>query len=94
MTLINHPGSFHQMAVISLDAGHARDIMLMLADAHAVLDDLASGQSPAAARQAAAALRDTGSPCTLAGLAAALGETVSWLYRARHDALAGIPPIS
>jgi hypothetical protein len=94
MSLISHPGSYHQMAVIELDAGHARDIMLMLADAHALVDDLASGHAPAAARQAAAALRDTDSLYTLNGLAAALGEVVNWLYRAHDDALAGIPPIS
>jgi hypothetical protein len=92
MSLISHPGSDHQMTVISIDAGHARDIMLMLTDAHAVIGDLAAGAAPAAARQAAAALRDADSPYTLAGLAGALGEVVNWLYQARDDALAGIPP--
>ena len=57
MSLINHPGSDHQMAVIGIDAGHARDIMLMLTDAHALISDLAGGAAPAAARQAAAVLR-------------------------------------
>jgi hypothetical protein len=94
MTLIHHPGSDHQMATVSIDAGHARDIMLMLGDAHAVLDDLASGHAPAAARQAAACLRDASSPYTLAGLAGALDEVVTWLHQARRDTLAGIPPIS
>ena len=41
MSLINYPGSHHQMAVIELDAGHARDITLMLTDAHAVISGLA-----------------------------------------------------
>ncbi len=91
MSLINHPGSHHQMAEISIDAGHARDIMLMLTDVHAVLDDLATGNAPAAARQAAAALREASSPYTLAGLAGALAETVNWLHQARDDALAHIP---
>jgi hypothetical protein len=50
MSLINHPGSDHQMAVIGIDAGHARDIMLMLADAHALISDLAGGAAPAPAR--------------------------------------------
>ena len=54
MTLIHHPGSDHQMAAIPVDAGHARDIMLMLTDAHALISDLAGGAAPAAARQAAA----------------------------------------
>lgn len=94
MTLISYPGSHHQMAVIPLDAGHARDIMLMLADAHAVIGDLAGGAAPAAARQGAAVLRDADSPYTLDSLAAALGEVVNWLYRARDDALAHIPPVS
>jgi hypothetical protein len=94
MTLIHHPGSDHQMAVISLDAGMARDIMLALADAHAVLSDLASGSAPAAARQAAACLRDASSLYTLQQLADALGETVTWLHHARRGALAGIAPIS
>jgi hypothetical protein len=48
MTLIHHPGSDHQMAVVGIDAGHARDIMLMLADAHALIGDLADGAAPAA----------------------------------------------
>ena len=46
MSLINHPGSDHQMAVISIDAGHARDIMLMLTDAHALISDLAGAPHP------------------------------------------------
>jgi hypothetical protein len=90
MTLIHHPGSDHQMAAISIDAGHARDIMLMLTDAHAVLGDLAGGDGPATA-QAAAALRDADSPYTLAGLAAALGEVATWLQHARRGALMDIP---
>jgi hypothetical protein len=91
MSLINYPGSHHQMAVIALDAGYARDVMLMLADAHALVSDLASGHAPAATRQAAAVLRDADSAYTLSQLAGALAEVTSWLYRARDDALAGIP---
>jgi hypothetical protein len=94
MSLINHPGSHHQMAQISIDAGHARDIMLMLTGVHAVIGDLADGAAPAAARQAAACLRDADSPCTLTSLAGALAETINWLYRARDHALTGIPAIS
>ena len=80
MTLIHHPGSDHQMAAISLDAGHARDIMLMLADAHAVISDLAGGTAPAAARQAAAALRDAYSPYTLAEPGRRARRVVNWLH--------------
>ncbi len=94
MTLIHHPGSDHQIAVISLDAGMARDIMLMLTDAHAVIDGLAGGEAPAAARQGTACLREASSLYTLQQLADALGEVTGWLHRARRAALAGIPPLS
>ena len=91
MALISQPGSDYQIASISLDAGYARDIILMLTDVHALLDHLAGGAAPAAARQAADYLRDSDSPYTLAGLVGALGEVVNWLYQARDDALAHIP---
>ncbi len=91
MSLIHYPGSDHQIAVIAIDAGHARDIMLMLADAHALISDLADGAAPAAARQAAAVLRDTDSEYTPDSLAGALAETVNWLARAHSTALSHIP---
>ena len=94
MTLIHHPASDHQVTVITVDAGHARDITLMLADAHAVIDGLASGDAPAAARQGAACLREASSPYTLATLAQALSEVSTWLHQARRNAMAGIPPAS
>jgi hypothetical protein len=93
MTLINHPGSHQQMALAAIDAGIARDIALMLADAHAVLDWLASGDAPAAARQAAALLNDTDSPYDLQGLAGAVSETEARLNRAIRNALAEVPGI-
>lgn len=91
MTLVSRPGHWQQMALASLDAGLALDITLMLDDVHAVLDGLATGQEPAAARQAAAILDDTDSPCTLDGLAAAVRETRGMLQQAADNALAGIP---
>ena len=91
MSLIHYPGSDHQMAVIAIDAGHARDIMLMLADAHALISDLAGGAAPAAAAPAAAVLRDADSEYTLERLAGALAETVNWLARAHSTALSHIP---
>jgi len=92
MTLINHPGSCQQAALASLDSGTARDIALMLADARAVLDWLASGDAPpSAARGAAAVLDDTDSPYRLQGLAVAAGEAEGMLHRAVRDALAGVP---
>ena len=94
MTLIHHPGSACQIAVISIDAGHARDITLMLTDAHAVISDLAGCQAPAAAAQAAACLRGADSPYTLDSLAGALSEVITWLHQARRGAVAGILPIS
>jgi HEAT repeat protein len=93
MTLVNHPGSWQQMALAALDAGIARDITLMLADVHAVLNALAAGEAPAAAGQAAAVLEDADSPCTLQGLADAVSETESMLRRAIDAALSGIPDI-
>jgi hypothetical protein len=92
MTLINHPGSWQQAALACLDSGIARDIVLILADARAVLDWLASGDAPPpAARQAAAVLADVDSPYDLQRLAAAVGETENMLHRAVRDALAGVP---
>jgi hypothetical protein len=91
MSLIHYPGSDHQIAAFSIDAGHARDIMLMLTSAHALISDLAEGAAPAAARQAAAVLRDADSEYTLASLAGAVEETVNWLASAHHGALSHIP---
>ena len=92
MTLINHPGHWQQAALATVDSGVARDIALMLADARAVLDWLASGEAPpSATRGATAVLDDAGSPYDLQRLAAAVGETEGMLHRAVRDALAGVP---
>jgi hypothetical protein len=92
MTLIHRPGSWQQAALASIDSGIARDIALMLADARAVLDWLASGDAPLpAARQATAVLDDIDSPYDLQGLAGAVAETATRLDLAVRDALAGIP---
>jgi hypothetical protein len=91
MTLVNRPRHWQQMALAFLDAGLALDITLMLDDVRAVLDGLAEGQAPAAARQAAAILDDADSLYTLAGLAAAVTETRGMLQRAADNALAGVP---
>jgi hypothetical protein len=51
MPLISQPGSDYQAAQVTLDAGHARDITLMLVDVHAVLDHLyLDGTRPQATR--------------------------------------------
>ena len=92
MTLISQPGSDYQLTTITIDAGHARDITLMLASAAAVLDDLASGAGPAAASQAAACLRAASSPYTLPALARALDEVTTWLNHALARAASQVIP--
>ena len=95
MSLINHPGSHHQMAVIGIDAGHARDIMLMLLEIHAVLDQLhLDGTQPQTTAAADAVLRESGSPYTLPGLISALDEVISQLIRATRQAIADVGPPS
>lgn len=91
MTLISYPGGDHQIAGFRIDAGYAYDVVHMLTDAHALIDDLAAGHAPAAARQAAAVLCDAGSGYDLDSLAQALNEVINWLWQARDNALRGIP---
>jgi hypothetical protein len=63
---ISQPGSDYQLTTITLDAGHARDIMLILLDVHAVLDQLhLDGTQPQITATAEAILRESGSPYTL-----------------------------
>ncbi len=92
MALISQPGSDHQLAQITLDAGHARDIMLMLLDVHAVLDHLwLDGTQPQIIAPAEDYLRESASPYTLPALISALGEVTGELTRAADHANAGIP---
>ena len=93
MTLISQPGSDYQLTEITLDAGHARDIMLMLLDVHAVLDHLyLDGTRPQATRPAGDYLRESASPYTLPGLIEALGEVISMLCRTESEAFRCTPP--
>ena len=93
MSLINHPGSHHQMAVIGIDAGHARDIMLLLLDTHAVLDHLyLDGTRPQVTRPAEAWLRESASPYTLPALIDALDEVINTICRAECEAFGCAPP--
>ena len=80
--LISQPGSDYQLAEVALDAGHARDIMLMLLDVHAVLDQLdLDGTQP----QITATAVDHGqAPANASGSSAALGGR-----RAREALAAG-----
>jgi hypothetical protein len=91
--LIPRPGSDYQTASITLDAGHARDIMLMLLDVHAVPGHIyLDGTRPQATSPAQAWLRESASPYTLPGLIDALGEVINLLCQAGSDALRCIPP--
>jgi hypothetical protein len=86
MSLISQPGSDYQLAQLTLDAGTARDIMLMLLDVHVVLDHLyLDGTQPAITAPAEDYLRESASPYTLPGLIGALSEAVSTLTRAIRD---------
>ncbi len=90
--LISQPGSDYQLAEITLDTGHTRDIMLMLLDVHAVLDQLhLDGTQPQTTAAADAVLRESSSPYTLPALISALSDVIDELTRAAHHATADIP---
>ncbi len=84
MTLISQPGSDYQIAQITLDAGHARDIMLLLIDARAVLEHLRGGPAEAPPQE-------SGSPYTLPALIQALDDVAVQLSHAERQAFTGIP---
>ena len=91
--LISQAGSDYQLTQITLDAGHTRDITLMLLDIHAVLDQLhLDGTQPQITTAAEAILRESGSPYTLPALIDALGEVIDQLTRTIRDATADISP--
>ena len=92
MSLISQPGSDYQLARLTLDAGNARDIMLMLTDVHAVLDHLyLDGTQPQITAPAREYLRESASPYTLPALISALAEVITMLSCAIRDAS---PPVS
>ena len=93
MPLISQPGSDYQLAQITLDAGHAHDIICLLIDIHAVLDHLyLDGTQPAVTGPAEDYLRESGSPYSLPPLIEALDEAMTQLSHAEREALHGIPP--
>ena len=93
MALISQPGSDYQVASISLDAGYARDLILMLIDVHAVLDHLyLDGTQPEITARAEDYLRESASPYTLPALIDALGQVTDQFSRAERQALGSIPP--
>jgi hypothetical protein len=91
--LISQPGSDYQLGEITLDAGNARDIMLMLLDARAVLDHLyLDGTQPEITAPAEDYLRESSSPYTLPGLIDALDDVITQLTQAMRNALPDITP--
>ena len=90
--LISQPGSDYQIASISLDAGNARDIMLLLLDTHAVLDHLyLDGTQPQVTGPAADYLRESGSPYTLPALIGGLDDVITILTQALRAAVPDQP---
>jgi len=86
MSLISQPGSDYQAAQVTLDAGNARDIMLLLLDAHAVLDHLyLDGTQPQITAPAEDYLRESASPYTLPTLIGALDDVITILTCAIRD---------
>jgi len=82
MSLISQPGSGYQAAQVILDAGNARDIMLLLLDVHAVLDHLyLDGTQPQITAPAEDYLRESASPYTLPALIGALADVITMLTR-------------
>lgn len=93
MSLISQPGGDYQLAQLTIDAGNARDIMLMLLDVHAVLDHLyLDGTQPQATAPAEEYLRESASPYTLPALIGALGDVITMLTTAIRDAGPAITP--
>jgi len=93
MALISQPGSDYQITSISLDAGYARDLVLMLTDIRAVLDHLyLDGAQPEITSPAADYLRESASPYSLPALIDALDEVTTQLSHAEREAFHGIPP--
>ena len=87
MSLVSQPGSDYQLAQLILDTGNARDIMLMLLDAHAVLDHLyLDGTQPQITAPAEEYLRESASPYTLPTLISALADVITMLGCAIRDA--------
>jgi hypothetical protein len=87
MSLISQPGSDYQLTRLTLDAGNARDIMLLLLDAHAVLDHLyLDGTQPHITAPAEDYLHESASPYTLPTLIGALDNVITMLGRAIRDA--------
>jgi hypothetical protein len=93
--LISQPGSDYQITQVTLDAGNARDVMLLLIDVRAVLDHLCPGGTrPGASAPAETLLRHIGSPYTLPALIQALDDVAALLGNAERQAFQAIPGTS
>ena len=93
MSLISQPGSDYQLTQITLDAGHARDITLMLTDVHGLLAGLCLDPArPQTTALAQAILRNCDSPYTPDTLLTALDQIITQLTYAIRDALSPIQP--
>ncbi len=93
MTLISQPGSDYQITQITLDAGHTRDIIHLLLDVHAVLDQLyLDGTQPKITGPAEEFLRHTGSRYTLPTLIGALDDVINQLTWTMRGAVSSISP--
>jgi len=93
MSLISQPGSDYQLTQITLDAGHARDITLMLTVVHGLLAGLCLDPArPQLTAMAQAILRDCDSPYTPDTLLSALDHVITHLTYAIRDALSLIQP--
>ena len=93
MSLISQPGSDYQLTEITLDAGNARDIILMLTDVHGLLADLCLDPArPQLTTLAQAIVRDCDSPYTPQALLSALDQVITQLTYAIRDALSPIKP--
>src|SRR5438128_11862787 len=93
MTLISQPGSDYQVAEITLDAGHTRDVVCLLIDVHSVLDHLyLDGTHPGITAPAEEYLRYSGSPYTLPALIGALDDAITQITCAMRDAVLSISP--
>ena len=91
--LIARAGSDYQTAQITLDAGHARDIMFMLLDVHAVLDHIyLDGTRPRATSPAREYLRESASPYTLPALIDAIDQVINTICRAEREPPGCTPP--
>ncbi len=93
MSLISQPGSDYQLTELTLDAGNARDITLLLTDVRGLLADLCLDPArPQLTTLAQAILRDCDSPYAPDTLLGALDQVITQLTYAIRDALSPIQP--